>query len=129
MAAKPTPGNLLDRVAGLRDRATEARKRMEADRWLEENGRGTYGTRATGRSMADRRTRPIRTEYYARVVSVGHCLGCDVGKLVFTRNHRGGTYYSCSAGGHQCYYIGIDGSNGSGYELVVAAVSRKAGSQ
>lgn len=122
-----TKRDLLDRVSHAHDRANEARERLEADRWLAKNGSGTYGPRTSGRSLADRRTRPIREEYFTRIVGTGSCLGCAAGRLVFRQRPSGGTYYACSSGdGHLCYYIGFDSDAGVGYEMVVRS-QRKAG--
>jgi hypothetical protein len=110
-----------NRIASLRERTEDARRRLEAsEQWLSQSGAGTYGPRTKGGSLADRRTRPIREEYFRRIVEVGSCLGCPGGKLVFKRRPSGGSYYACSsADGHLCYYLGFDIDEGTGYEKVV----------
>lgn len=117
---QPRPDDLMVRLARVRDRVAEERQRMEADRWLAEHGSGTYNARTTGRSLVDRRTRPIRVEYFDRIVREGKCLGCGAG-LVRVRKPDGGTYHACAEARHACYYIGIDRKAGTGYELIVSA--------
>lgn len=110
------------RIASLRERTEDARRRLEAsEQWLSQSGAGTYGPRTKGESLADRRTRPIREEYFRRIVEAGSCLGCPGGKLVFKRRPSGGSYYACSGEGHLCYYIGFNTDTGAGYEMVVAS--------
>lgn len=115
---------LAARTEGLRRRAEQARGVLESDAWLARHGLGTYGPRTTGRSLHDRRTRPVQRAYYLTVIEAGLCLRCS-GAISFTRNPRGGSYYACQAHGHECYYIGLDFKTGSGYELIVTAIAPK----
>lgn len=82
--------------------------------WLARSGVGTYGPRS--RASSDRRTRPIRREYFERTVAAGRCRTCGAGLAFRTRN--GGCYYSCQSGGHRCYHIGFDTLTMRGYERI-----------
>lgn len=88
-----------------------------SETWLASHGSGTYGPRVTGRSLAKRRTRPIRLEYFERTIGRNRCLRC-VAHLVFRKTHRGGAFYACAALGTECYYIGFDRGIGSGHETL-----------
>jgi hypothetical protein len=112
---------LAARTEALRQRLERARGVSESDSWLAERGLGTYGPRTTGRTLQDRKTRPIQREYYEAVVEAGRCL-CCTGRLIFRRNPRGGSYYACVSG-HDCYYLGLDSSTGAGYELIATMAS------
>ena len=118
------------RSKALRLRLERARGVLESDLWLATKGLAAYKARVSGRSLAQRRTRPIRWEHYRRISDGSQCPGC-CGQLEFRRNPRGGSYYACRDLGHDCYYIGWNSRTGVGYESIVTAADeasvRKAG--
>jgi hypothetical protein len=84
----------------------DERERLMAE-FKRRNGEGTYNARAHGKSMADRKTRPVTQRYYLEVTGGGECQMCD-GRLEMRANPSGGFFHVCSEPGCE-YYIGTSG--------------------
>lgn len=83
------------------------RERMMREFQLRD-GAGTYNARVRGKSLADRRTRPVTQRYFIDVTECGECQMCQGPLEARVNPHGGGYFHACTAPGCD-YYIGLNG--------------------